>query len=135
MEILTGILCLLQIADISFKVKDRIDNQEEKQTVSALLKNIGDLIDTVAADLEQNMYSHNRCGQMQHYMENLHVSLKGKMSNEQVDRLLELMQQSVQIEQLFGQMQNLDEKTKKENINLLRSAAGNFIAQSQLVLL
>lgn len=135
MEILTGILCLLQIADIALKVKDKIVSREEKQSVSVLLKNIGELVDSVAADLEQNVYSHNKCAQMEHFMHNLYSSLKGKLDHGQVDQLAQLMQQSVQVEKLFSQMQQLDDETKKENINLLRSNAGSFTAMSQLVLL
>ena len=135
MEILTGILCLLQIADIALKVKDKIVSREEKQSVSVLLKNIGELVDSVAADLEQNVYSHNKCAQMEHFMHSLHNCLKGKITQEQVDKLVQLMQQSVQVEKLFGQMQQLDDVTKKENINQLRSSAGSFIAISQTILI
>jgi hypothetical protein len=135
MEILTGILCLLQITEILFKVKEKINSQDEKQKVSNLLNGIGDLIDSVAVDLEQNVYSHNKCSQMEHFMHSLHNCLKGKITQEQVDKLVQLMQQSVQVEQLFGQMQQLDDVTKKENINQLRSSAGSFTAMSQTILL
>jgi hypothetical protein len=135
MEILTGVMCLLQVADMIFKLKDKINNQEEKQAVSILLKNIGELVDSVAADLEQNVYSHNKCAQMEYHMQNLCSCLKGKISQEQVDRLVQLMQQSVQVEQLFGQIQQLNKKSKLENINRLRHGAGNFTAMSQTVLL
>jgi hypothetical protein len=118
-----------------FKLKDKISDREEKQRVSALLKDIGELVDSVAADLEQNVYSHNKCAQMEYHMQNLCSCLKGKISQEQVDRLVQLMQQSVQVEQLFGQMQQLDNEIKKENINQLRHGAGNFTAMSQTVLL
>ena len=135
MEILTGILCLLQITEILFKVKEKINSQDEKQKVSNLLKDIGDLIDSVAADLEQNVYSHNKCSQMEHFMHSLYNCLKRKIAQEQIDILVKLMQQSVQIEQLFGQMQQLDDLTKKENIDRLRSSAGSFTAMSRIVLL
>ena len=134
MEILTGIMCLLQITDIIFKLKNKINNQEEKQAVSLLLKNIGELVDSVAIDLEQNIYSHNKCAQMEHHMQNLYSCLKGKIPQEQVDKLVQLMQQSVQVEQLFGQIQQLDKETKLENINRLRQSAGNFTAMSHTVL-
>jgi len=135
MEILTGIMCLLQISDMIFKLKDKISDREEKQRVGALLKDIGELVDSVATDLEQNVYSHNKCAQMEHHMQNLHSCLKGKMPQKQVDKLVQLMQQSVQVEQLFGQIQQLNEKSKLENINRLRHGAGNFTAMSQTVLL
>jgi hypothetical protein len=135
MEILTGILCLLQITEILFKIKEKINSQDEKQKISDLLKGIGNLIESVAADLEQNVYSHNKCSQMEHFMHSLHNCLKGKIAQEQVDKLVQLMQQSVQVEQLFGQMQQLDDVTKKENINQLKSSAGSFIAMSQTILL
>jgi hypothetical protein len=135
MEILTGIMCLLQIADMALKIKDKIGDREEKQNVSVLLKNIGELVDSVATDLEQNVYSHNKCAQMEHFMYNLYSCLEGKLDQDQVDRLARLMQQSVQIEQLFGQMQRLNDSDRKENINLLKSNAGSFTAMSQIVLL
>jgi hypothetical protein len=135
MEILTGILCLLQIADITFQIKNKINSQEEKQQVSTLLKSIGDLVESVAVDLEQNVYSHNKCAQMEHFMQNLYSCLKEKMPQEQVDKLVQLMQQSIQVEQLFGQMQQLNNEVKKENINRLRASAGSFTAMSQTVLL
>jgi hypothetical protein len=72
---------------------------------------------------------------MEHFMHSLHNCLKGKITQEQVDKLVQLMQQSVQVEQLFGQMQQLDDVTKKENINQLRSSAGSFTAMSQTILL
>lgn len=135
MEILTGILCLLQITDIILQIKSKITSREEKQDISLLLKNIGDLVESVAEDLEQGIYSHNKCSQMEHFMYSLCNCLKGKIPQKEVDRLVGLMQQSVQVEQLFGQMQQLDEEGKKENINQLRSCAGSFIAMSQTVLL
>jgi hypothetical protein len=135
MEILTGILCLLQIADITFQIKNKVNGQEEKQRVSTLLENIGELIDSVATDLEQNIYSHNKCSQMEYFMQNLYSCLKGKLSQEEVDNLVQLMQQSTQVEKLFSQMQHLDDIVKKENIDRLRSSAGSFTAMSRIVLL
>jgi hypothetical protein len=68
-------------------------------------------------------------------MYNLYSCLEEKLDQDQVDRLARLMQQSVQIEQLFGQMQQLNDSDRKENINLLKSNAGSFTAMSQIVLL
>jgi hypothetical protein len=133
MEILTGVLCFLQIVDLLFKVKDKVTVKEDKESLHQYLKSVGLLLREVAEDFERNMYPHDKCMQMFTHMNYIKTELSGKISEEQLSNLSNLIEQSYRVEQLFGELQNLSEDQKNKNIVLIKTASGAFIATADLI--
>jgi len=134
MEILSAILCFLQIANISLSLKDKFKTSDtDKEILSNSLLNMGNLLNSVADDLEQGIYPHGKCAEMEIYAHQLKSVLKDKMTVEEVDKLSGYMNESLQVERLLGQLNQLSKEQKQENLKLLRMAAGSFVAYSTVV--
>lgn len=133
MEILTAILCFLQVANMSFTVLDRFKTTDkEREVLSNVLLQIGILLNTVADDLEKAVYPHGKCREMEHYAQQLKLVLQGKMSGEEIAELSKMLNESLQVERLLAELNNLSEENKKGNLEMLRTAAGSFMAWSNL---
>lgn len=133
MEILTGVLCLLNIVDMLFKVKERFHSKEELDKVSNFLHNIGMLLQEVASDLEQNRYPHEKCAVMHEYMISLKDVLHKKLDPVEVTRLQELIEESYRVEKLLGELNQLGADNRTVNLSIIRTAAGSFLGLSELV--
>lgn len=129
MEILTAVLCFLQIANISFTMLERFKpNDKDKEILSSVLLHIGRLLDSVSDDLNKGIYPHGKCKEMEHYAQKLKELLQGKMTTTEIQELSQLLNDSMQVEKLLAELNNLSVPDKKENINLLKSASGSFLA-------
>lgn len=136
MELLTGILCLLQIANIIFNLRDKLEMpREEKQALSKLLINIGNLIEDVSNDLHKNIYPHAKCLEMEMYAIQLKEILTGKVSDEKINKLSELLNESIRVEKLLGELNNISLEAKDKNIELLQMAASSFRTSGEIILL
>lgn len=129
MEILTAILCFLQVANISFTMLDRFKpTDKDREVLSEILLQIGILLNSVVEDLENKMYPHGKCSEMEKYAQKLKFILQGKMSGEEISELSKMLNESLQVERLLGELNNLSEENKKKNIEMLQTAAGCFVA-------
>lgn len=134
MEVLTTILCLLQIGNLIFSIRDKLEmTKEEKQALSELLVNIGNLIKDVSYDLEKNVYPHSKCYQMELYANDLKNLLKGKMTEQQVLKLEEYLSESIRVEKLLGELNNLPLENKDRNLEILRMSAVSFITSGEII--
>ena len=133
MEILAGILCFLQIVDIALSVKDRYKHIVNKEAISELLINIGQTLYSVADDLDNGQYPHGKCMQMWEYLNGFSEQVKGKIKDDQYQRLLELLNKSYQVEKLCGELTQLSVDQKKKNVLKLRMAAGSFVAVGEMI--
>lgn len=134
MELLTGILCLLQIANMIFNLRDKLEmSKEEKQALSELLINVGNLINDVSNDLDKNIYPHSKCLEMEMYAHQLKSILDKKMSENEAAKLSDLLNESIRVEKLLGELNNLSLESKDKNIELLRIAASSFKTSGEIV--
>lgn len=132
-EILTGVLCFLNIVDVAFKVKDKFKGQQEKEGASYFLNRIGDLLNAVANDLEKNIYPYDKCSEMQGYLTGFQSVLKNKIPDEQLVYLETQIAQAYQVERLLGELNQMTPALRQVNINTLKNTAGSFYAASTLV--
>lgn len=133
MELLSGILSLLQIANLIFDVKSKFRKNDRTEEISALLKNIGDTINTVAMNLEKNLYPHQKCAEMEFYMRHLESAIKDKITDSEFNELQQNINQAVQVERLFGEMQSLSAEQRRYNLSKLYALSGTFIAAAELI--
>ena len=132
-EILTGVLCFLNIIDMVLKVKDKLTTKEDKQALSAFLSSIADLLSDVASDLEKNQYPYQKCSMMFGYLNDMKEHLRGKLDADKIDELHKLIEDSFRVEQLFMELNKLSADQKEFNINALKSASGRFAAFSGMI--
>lgn len=134
MEILTAIACLLQIANMIFNLRERLElTKDQKQALSELLNNIGILINHVSLDLEKNIYPHDKCLQMEIYANELKNILSKKMKPDEIDKLNKLLNESVKVEKLFGELNNLSIESKVRNLELLGIASSSFVTSGEII--
>lgn len=131
MEILAGILSILQIAELAFNLKNHISKKEDADNIAQLFDNIGVLIEAVAQDLSNNNYPHSKCAEMSYLLSQFGTVLE-KYSKQDVEKLQSCLQTAVQVERLFGELQTLTEQEKTKNISTLLSASGTFRAAATL---
>ena len=131
--ILDIVKSFLEIVDYSFKIKDRLIPPLDKESISYFLLKISELLSSVADDLEQSRYPHDKCGEMWSYMNSLQDKLKVKFDKNDLNSLNKLIHDCYQVELLLGQLNNLSQELKILNINKLREASGKFKAASELI--
>lgn len=133
MNILSGILCFLNIIDTVFKVKERLIKPVDKAAASGFLGHIGKLLGEVADELEAGRYPHGMCQEMWHYLDNLKAVLATVVDEVNLQYLVEQIAASYRVEQLTGELHSVDAVAKTENIRVLRSAAGSFTALANII--
>lgn len=134
MEILTGILAFLEIASLVFTLRDKLTmTKDEKTVLSEGLINIGHLIYSVAEDLNQGKYPAGKCHQMELYAANLENILKNKISEKDLQRLKEALNQSLNVEKLLGELNNQTPEIKNKNLEMLEIAGSSFIASGEMI--
>lgn len=133
MSILSGILCFLEIADLAFKVKEKFTSKPDKEKYAVFLHLVGELLLDVSNHLEEGRYPHDKCQEMWHYLQELRSAMKSVLTDEQASHLVSQITEAHRVEQLFGQMGTLSMEEKGEQLQAIRSAAGSFIAVSNLL--
>lgn len=133
LEVLTGVLCFLNIVDTVFKVRDKIVSLEDKKSASFFLQKIGTTLNEVAASLENNVYPHDKCSEIYSYLINFKTILNDKISTDKIQELDNYISNAYRVEQLLGQLNQLRVDERIENINILKSTAGSFIAASTII--
>lgn len=108
-----------------FKAKTMIDEQSSEEVQKALL-DIADLLDGVSFDLENGVYPHGKCAEMQMLSVNLSDALTGDISDDYLEVLKNNLNSAVEIEKLYAERQDPNQ------IQKLRMAAGYFRAASIL---
>lgn len=130
---LEGILCFLEIADLAFKVKEKFTSKPDKEKYAVFLHLVGELLLDVSNHLEEGSYPHDKCQEMWHYLQELRAVMKPILTDEQANHLVAQITEAHRVEQLFGQMGALNHQEKGEQLQAIRSAAGSFIAVSNLL--
>lgn len=134
MEILAGITAFLQIANLIFSIREKLEiTKEEKISLSEGLINIGNLIKSVAEDLNKGIYPAGKCHQMELYAGELKNILDKKISEKDMNRLQDDLQRALHVERLLGELNNISLESKEKNIELLEIAASSFIASGEII--
>ena len=108
-----------------FKAKSMQDEQSSEELQDALYK-VADLLDDVSFDLENGVYPHGKCAQMDMLSLNLHDALAGDLPDEYLEILKNNLNSAVEIEKMYAY------KDDPNQIQKLRMAAGYFRAAAIL---
>ena len=135
MEILSGILCFLNIVTAVDDFRRRLSSKEDKQALSDFLNDIGTLLLSVSGDLQDGRYPHDKCSTMFEYLTNMKSVLKGKLPEDELEKFQTWIEESYRVEQLLGQLNQLSPEERQYNIDTLRSISGRFVAFSKMTLL
>lgn len=133
MEILTGILAFLHIVELLFKLPKQLIPQEQRVAAGDLLIIIGDQLNAIADDLAAHQYPHARCAEMFQYLTKLDNVISPYMSEDEVHRLVNMINECYRVEQLYSQLEQLVPEVHAQNISMLRTAAGTFAAMGNLI--
>lgn len=133
MEILSTISSLLGITEIFMSLRDKFKNSNNKDDVIIWLKELADLIEQIAKDLEQNIYPHGKCSQLQFYLKMFFDMVKLDLPKNQKDDLYNLISDAYQVEKLCGQLNNLSDTEKQKNLIKMLESAGVLRAMSDLI--
>lgn len=134
MEILAGITAFLQIANLIFNIRDKLEiPKEDKISLGDGLINIGNLIKSVAEDLNKGIYPAGKCHQMDLYAGELNNIIKNQLSEKDKERLADYLSQALHVERLMGELSNISLQAKDKNIELLEIAASSFITSGEIV--
>jgi hypothetical protein len=109
-----------------FSEKKKMKKQR-KDKLSSTLKTIGDLIHSVALDLQNNTYPHGSCAAMEALSDTLIQELDEFLNDPQKQILNEALHMSTKLESMYAQ------RNDPEYINKIEQASGHFYAVSILV--
>lgn len=113
-------------------IKERLTVESDNEVIGQFLLDVGTVLQEIATNLEQGLYPHDKCAIMAEYFNNLKSVLNGKVKDILLDKLQNLIEESYRVEKLLGELNQLDDSAKKYNINMLRTASGNFIGLGKL---
>ena len=131
MEILTTITALLSVAELFLSLKDRICKKSNKDQLSVWLAETADLIESVAHDLADRLYPHDKCTQMQFYLHNFYDIIKDDLQEDQAKKVLMDIEDAYKVERLLGELNNLDDVERGKNLNKMFEIAGRFRGLSE----
>lgn len=102
--------------------------RDRRDRLANYFSELAGLIESVAASLRLNQYPHGSCAQLQGLGQLMEKTLKGLVPPEDAQRYQAELLRVWEIEQLFGQLQNMPEKDRSIRLNQLAEAAGYFRA-------
>lgn len=133
MELLTAISALLAIVDSFFSVKDKFSAKPNKDNLAVWFKETADLVESVTVDLENKIYPHSKCAQMNFYLQNFYDIIKNELDKDRAEQVILDINEAYRVERLFGELNNISDLEKDKNLNALREIAGKFRALSDYI--
>ena len=106
--------------------KERIAEVEDLKRVSELLKSISDLLDSVAIDLNNDIYPHGKCEAMRVLVQGIMEKLMHTLEPVKAKELYETLMSVTELERLYAERNT-------ETIRQLQITAGKFYGASLLI--
>lgn len=132
LEVFTAIIgaidSVLSMANVFRGAEER-----KRERVAAWLQELGELIKDVADKVELNDYPHNTCAQMEIMVEHFPRIVDDLFDKETVRELTAQLSACSQVEQLFGELNNMDKRDKDDSIVILLVASGKLQGLSSIV--
>lgn len=100
--------------------------ERKRERVAAWLQELGELIKDVADKIEVNDYPHNTCAQMEIMVEHFPRIVKGLIDDDTIEIITAKLTACTQVEQLFGELSNMDKRDRDDNIVVLLVASGKL---------
>lgn len=106
--------------------KERISEIEDRKRVAELLKSISDLLDSVATDLNNDIYPHGKCEAMRVLVQGLMEKLTHTLEPEKTKELYNTLMSVTELERMYAERNN-------DTIIQLQKTAGKFYGASLLI--
>ena len=132
MEILSTITAIVVIAEKVITMCASLSKKTDKKSYSILLQDIGTLLQSVYAELENNQYPHLKCSQLHFYLDKL-KNVIATHDESLAEQLRDTLNEAYQVEKLFGEISHCNQEQKELNLSTLQKAAGTFIAAGVLI--
>lgn len=131
MELLSIVASLVAIAQGMVALRDKFRTDPKRAQFADWLGNTARVLAEVADALARGEYPHAQCGHMQECLENSYILIKKYMTPERAEHIHNLMQESYQVERLFGELNQLSETERARNINKIREISGIIQSAAQ----
>lgn len=122
---LTTFKLLIDIGLSFFNLANSI-NGDRKKRVGEWIWELGDIIEHVAIDIENNEYPHMYCAKMQYMITAFPDMIKGLLEKEQISKLYQNLNDATNIERLFFEIEPLRPLDKKLCLIQLKETAGTL---------
>lgn len=119
---------IVGIANVFSQAEER-----KREKVAAWLQQLGELIKDIADKIELNEYPHNTCAQMEIMVEHFPLIVDDLLSKKQIDKLTKQLKAACNIEQLFGELNNIDKEDKDNSIIVLLNASGRLQGLASII--
>lgn len=119
---------IVGISDVFSKAEER-----KRERIAAWLQELGELIQDVADKIELNDYPHNTCAQMEIMVEHFPLIVEDILPKEKIEELTENLKSVCCVEQLFGELNNIDKEEKDNSIILLLHASGRLQGLASII--
>ena len=107
--------------------------ERKRERVAAWLQELSEVIQDIADKLELNDYPHNTCAQMEIMVEHFPTIVDDFIHPKKLDKLVKVLKASTQVEQLFGEMANMDKDERDEKISILLTASGKLSGLASVI--
>lgn len=130
MEILITALSILGIAEKILSLKEKFTKTNE---VHYFLSSTADCLKTVAEGLRDGVYPNEKCAQLNYSYGKILELLKDRVDSKDFAELESQMKTAINVERLFGEIQDLSAELKEANIKKVEAAAGTFYSVASYV--
>lgn len=118
-----------------FNIADTLGQAEERrrERVAAWLNQLSEIIRDVADKIELDQYPHEMCAQMEIMVTHFPRLVDDLIEDELLHSLMESLITSTQIEQLFGELNNVNKEEKHDKLAILLNASGKLAGLASII--
>jgi hypothetical protein len=126
--VIQSVNCVLGLASEFSKAEER-----KRERVAAWLQELGELIQDIADKIELNDYPHNTCAQMEIMVDHFPLIVDDLIHPDKLKTITEMHRACTQIEQLFGEVNNVKKKERDKMIVKLLNASGKLQGLASII--
>lgn len=119
---------LIKAVEFLFKIGSEFEasEQAQRQRIGQWLAELGMLIESVAMDLEHNMFPYSSCAKMNYMVDNFSLVVGSSIKPAERQELFMMLQNARNIERLVGELNQLDIIDKDNKLAKLKQIAGTL---------
>lgn len=118
-----------------FNIADTLSQAEERrrERVAAWLNQLSEIIRDIADKIEMDQYPHDMCAQMEMMVMHFPKLVDDLIEEELLNSIMESLVASTQIEQLFGELNNISKEEKDDKLVVLLHSSGKLAGLSTII--
>lgn len=133
MEIISTVLALVGIAECVLNIREKLSKKEKRKEAADWLNQIAELLNSVIEDLKQVQYPHDKCMEMNFYLQRMAEILSTHLNEKELQDLQQLLEQAYKVEAMFGDYSRLSDEEKAVNIQKLEETVGIFRGSASIL--